>query len=200
MRTARREDVIVRVAGPDELAQIAEAFADEAVARWVAPEMAALASTYRDFLAEALRTDEVIVAEAGDGIVGVSVWVDMPSAERARQDAARVAELALERPEPAYQRMATVLGRVAERHPERPHVFLSSMGVVPAGRGRGVGGGMLRYRLERADDEGQPAYLEASTQDSQRLYTRHGFTPYGPPILLPDEGSTLQPLWREPRS
>lgn len=59
---------------------------------------------------------------------------------------------------------------------------------------------MLRHRLARADAEGAPVYLEASTRQSQRLYARHGFRPEGALIELSEDGPKVQPMWRRPRS
>ena len=72
------------------------------------------------------------------------------------------------------------------------------LGVVPGARGRGLGGALLRDRLVRADAEGMPAYLEASSPRSRALYERHGFRATGDPIHLPD-GPPLWPMWRAAR-
>ena len=45
-------------------------------------------------------------------------------------------------------------------------------------RGRGIGSKLLDYGTARL--EGYPAYLEASTYDSARLYERRGFLSLGP--------------------
>jgi hypothetical protein len=51
--------------------------------------------------------------------------------------------------------------------------------------------------LTRCDDEGMPAYLEATTERNRALYERHGFVALGP-LELPG-GPTMQAMWREPR-
>ncbi|QYN34952.1 hypothetical protein K1T35_42510 [Pseudonocardia sp. DSM 110487] len=50
-------------------------------------------------------------------------------------------------------------------------------------------------RLVRADADGLPAYLEATSLRSRSLYERHGFRDAGDPIQLPD-GPSLWPMWR----
>ncbi|MGP4016951.1 GNAT family N-acetyltransferase [Saccharopolyspora sp. 5N708] len=195
----------VRPAGLGELHRVVlaytAAFADEAVAVWVIPDAARrgelATDLYQDYLAQALDRDEVLIAEHDGGIAGVSVWTDLDSPERIRREAAELTELAAARPD--FARVATVMGLVAARHPEAPHVYLPSIGVLPEQRGRGVASAILRHRLARADQLARPVYLEASTPRNEKLYARHGFQPLGEPIVLPDGGPRPQPMWRTPR-
>ena len=49
------------------------------------------------------------------------------------------------------------------------------------------------------DHEGIPAYLEAATKRTRRLYARHGYRLCpGAPIQLPGDGPLMWPMWREP--
>ncbi|MCP2163278.1 GNAT family N-acetyltransferase [Goodfellowiella coeruleoviolacea] len=201
------EDVVIRPAGPADLDRVLlahrAAFADEAVVTWAMPTTAAdqerVTSLYRASLTAALHDDEVLLAQRRDGtVVGLSVWLVLPSAERVRREAAELAELAAREPDLGLRRAVTVMTLVADRHPDTPHLYLSAMAVLPDGRGRGVGGAMLRHRLARADAEAQPSYLEASTARSAALYARHGFRSHGAPVVLPDAGPRLLPMWREP--
>jgi arginine/ornithine N-succinyltransferase beta subunit len=52
--------------------------------------------------------------------------------------------------------------------------------------------------LARADDEGMPAYHEATSPRNRALYERHGYVDQGA-FTLPDGGPTLWRMWREPR-
>lgn len=59
-------------------------------------------------------------------------------------------------------------------------VELKSMRTATAGRGRGVGGAMLRFLLDRAREAGATrVMLETGSEDyfapARRLYARHGF-------------------------
>ncbi|RKT82675.1 Acetyltransferase (GNAT) family protein [Saccharopolyspora antimicrobica] len=193
--------LLVRTAEPSELDRIAPAyaaaFADEAVVDWVMPDTTGvdLAEFFRPSVSSALHEEEVLVAEHLDGtIAGLSIWSETMSATRLRSAAAEIANAT----EPALQRTATVLGLIAGHHPEKPHLYLSAMAVVPEFRGSGAGTAMLRHRLAAADADRLPAYLEASTQRSTHLYARHGFRPVGTPIELPGNGPRLQPMWRDP--
>jgi GNAT superfamily N-acetyltransferase len=72
------------------------------------------------------------------------------------------------------------------------------MGVPDQERqGRGLGSELLAPVLRRCDREGVPAYLEASSVQSKRLYERHGFEARG--VLAPAGGPTLWPMWRVTR-
>nr|MDT0657722.1 GNAT family N-acetyltransferase [Micromonospora sp. DSM 115978] len=87
------------------------------------------------------------------------------------------------------------MSATAARHPHVPHVYLSSMGTLPARRGLGPGSAMLRHGLDRARGLGLPVYLEASTSRNHALYARHGFVDLGPPLPLPEGGPVLRPMW-----
>ncbi len=87
---------------------------------------------------------------------------------------------------------------VQDKHPKAPHWYLFAIGVDPALQGRGVGAALLRRGLERCDADKSPAYLEASTENSSRLYERHAFrtteihhmSSHAPPLWL---------MWRPPQ-
>jgi ribosomal protein S18 acetylase RimI-like enzyme len=67
---------------------------------------------------------------------------------------------------------------------------------VPEHQGEGIGSAMLRVALARCDEAGEPAYLEATSEDNRRLYERHGFR-VTRELLLPD-GPSLWAMWRAP--
>lgn len=64
-------------------------------------------------------------------------------------------------------------------------------------QGQGVGGRLIRHRLDELGAAGTPAYLEASCARNGRLYERLGFALIAPAIGLPD-GPTIYPMWRPP--
>ncbi len=73
---------------------------------------------------------------------------------------------------PRATAMLTLLER---KHIRKPHYYIPAIGVRPEFQGRGLGTALLRPTLERCDSEGLPAYLEASSEGSARLYRRLGF-------------------------
>jgi hypothetical protein len=50
--------------------------------------------------------------------------------------------------------------------------------------------------LARCDRDGIPAYLEATSAQSRRLFERHGFVATG--TITPNGGPTLTAMWRDP--
>jgi GNAT superfamily N-acetyltransferase len=87
-----------------------------------------------------------------------------------------------------------------DRHPAGvSHQHLAILAVHPGQQGRGIGTALLRTGHAALDDEGMPAYLEASDARTRRLYLTHGYIDYGSPIELPD-GPRMYPMWRSPQS
>jgi ribosomal protein S18 acetylase RimI-like enzyme len=68
--------------------------------------------------------------------------------------------------------LLTVMER---RHLRGPHYYFANIGVAPAAQGRGLGSRLMGPTLDRCDEEGLPAYLEASSERNARLYERLGF-------------------------
>jgi ribosomal protein S18 acetylase RimI-like enzyme len=91
-------------------------------------------------------------------------------------------------------------------HPEEPHWYLPWIGVRPEAQGRGLGSALLDLGLARADAEGLPAYLEATSRRNAALYARHGFEVQAiveaedyPEIILmwrPARGRPARSAWR----
>ncbi|GAB3852770.1 GNAT family N-acetyltransferase [Nocardioides maradonensis] len=65
--------------------------------------------------------------------------------------------------------------RLNRLHPREPHYYIPLIGVATSAQGTGVGSLLLEELIARADAEGLPIYLEATSPDSARLYRRHGF-------------------------
>lgn len=65
----------------------------------------------------------------------------------------------------------------------------------PGHQGRGAGGALLRSRLARADQAGEPAYLETSAADNTAIYQRFGFQP-GAVLPVPAGAPAHTPMWR----
>lgn len=181
----------------------ASATADEATNAWIMaagplPE-GSMDGHLRRHLGRAVDEDEVWLAERGGEILGAAVWLRVETAERFLAEAREFTEAAEREGLAALARAATAERVTAERHPEsEPHLYLHSIAVLPEHRGSGAGGAILRVRLEVADAEGAPVYLEASTEDSARLYRRFGFEESGPRMRLPEDGPVLIPMWRKP--
>ena len=89
-------------------------------------------------------------------------------------------------------------GLLERNHPFEPdHLHLALLGVVPDHQGTGIGSALLRSVLDRADREGTPAYLEATSDRNRALYERHGFVALRQLQVL--DCPPLTAMWREPQ-
>jgi GNAT superfamily N-acetyltransferase len=79
------------------------------------------------------------------------------------------------------------------------HHHLAILAVRPDRQGQGIGTALLDARHAVLEDEGIPAYLEASDERTRRLYLDHGYADQGGPIEFAD-GVRMYPMWREPRT
>ena len=79
------------------------------------------------------------------------------------------------------------------------HEHLAILAVRPDRQGRGIGTTLLGARHAELEDQGIPAYLEASDERTRRLYLAHGYADRGSPIALADD-VRMYPMWREPRT
>ena len=73
------------------------------------------------------------------------------------------------------QRYERFWGWVAGMLPPEPHWLLDQVAVEPAAQGRGIGGAMLRFAIERAERHGLPLCLETGVPGNVPLYERFGF-------------------------
>ncbi len=69
----------------------------------------------------------------------------------------------------------TLITLMEQRHMREPHYYIAYVGVAPEAQGQGLGTRLLRPTLDRCDDDGLPAYLEATSERSRTLYERLGF-------------------------
>lgn len=77
-----------------------------------------------------------------------------------------------------------------------PHHYLAILAVRPDRQGTGIGTALLKAHYHHLDQAGTPAYLEASDARTRLLYLRHGYSDFGPPIVLP-VGPSMFPMWRQ---
>lgn len=196
IRTAGEEDreLIVRL--------LDEAFQGDPVSGWVFPGLEdrrakhpGLMAAFTDIVLAAGRID---VTEDGSAC---ALWLSMP-ADEGHDDHDAVDEgpaQVREAVDPDNERIETIGRLTAAVHPTgRAHEYLWMIGVAPGRQGEGLGTALIEAVLDRCDREGLPAYLEASSARSRKLYERLGFEPAGPVLDLPD-GPAMWPLWREPR-
>lgn len=197
----------VRPAAAPDTAAIAavlgRAFDDDPIWRWLLPDDASrvrrLTGVFEIMLRRVhLPHGATETAGRDAGVEAAALW-DPPGRWRmpVRVQAAQAVPLlrVLGARTPAALR---TLGAMEKHHPREPHWYLAVLGTDPPAQGAGLGGALLRSRLDRCDAEGVPAYLESSKERNVPFYERFGFrvtrklTPPGrgcPPIWL---------MWRDP--
>lgn len=183
-------------------AVLARAFYDDPPLVWLLPDPAKrLGRVTRMFATvigiESLRYGGVEVVCNGAEITGGAVWLPpghwQPGFREKVQGAPHYAwALAT-----AWTRVGRYGRALDGGRPKEPHWYLKAIGVDPAWQGRGVAGLLLRSRLQRCDQDGQPAYLEVSTPQGVPLYERYGFVRIGN-LGMPEGAPVVTGMWRAP--
>jgi ribosomal protein S18 acetylase RimI-like enzyme len=189
----------IRKAVPADLPAISRvlsrAFHDDPPMRWAIPDQdrrRRLLPRFFELFAMAFQQhDEIYVTSDA---AGAALWAPpggQPVHDEAADGFARgMAALAAA----GAARVVEVGALLDEHHPHGSFWYLQFVGVEPERQGRGIGSELLAPVLRRCDREGVPAYLEASSVQSKRLYERHGFEERG--VLAPAGGPPLWPMWR----
>jgi ribosomal protein S18 acetylase RimI-like enzyme len=191
--------VEVRRARVDELPALARlmgaAFQHDPVSSWLLPQEADRAERHPPFFRLAL---ERVLAEGEihttATLNAVALWLPVDPALPEPPPPPGMADRLRSALGTAYDRFTELDKLMTGNHPERPHTYLPFIAVAPADQGHGIGSALLRHKLGTLTG---PAYLEASSPTSVRLYERMGFHPVQPPIALPG-GPNMYPMWRDP--
>jgi GNAT superfamily N-acetyltransferase len=183
-------------------AALAQAFASDAVMNWLLPQRTRRAARRELMFTLELQTyvlpQDGLVFAANDGRGGLAGgclalppgrW-QMPRAVDGRTAVRWLRALGTRLP-----RASRVQRTMEEHHPAEPHYYIRTIGVRPGLQGQGLGSALMRPVLDRCDSEGQPAYLEASSERSAALYERLGFVHLGV-LELPDGGPPMWPMRR----
>lgn len=177
---------------------LASAFRDDPVFDWCLPDARLrdehLARWFRVVVDALLGHEETYCS--GNG-AGATLWVPPGTTPLTEEQAARLGEATAGFGAAAIERFAAVSAEMEARHPHVPHLYLWFAGVHTDHQGQGHGGRLLRSRLVRADAEGLPAYLEATSERNRALYRRHGFEVTGE--ISVDGSPPLWQMWRDPR-
>jgi ribosomal protein S18 acetylase RimI-like enzyme len=154
---------------------LSSAFFDVPIFRWFIPDetrRAAILPAFFTAMCEAyLPWGEI--HRSADGLAA-AVWAP-PGQHMPEAQSAVVGERLAALFGDDIARLGEIRALLAPGHPTRPHWFLHFLAVRPEAQGRGYGSALLRPMLERADAEGIPAYLDATSEENKRLYLRHNF-------------------------
>jgi GNAT superfamily N-acetyltransferase len=149
------------------------AFAADPVIRWLFPEprqyLRRFPQLLRVLCAASFNDGTADVLDAG---VGAALWI-APGVELPEEAAGEALLQWL--PPDRHEMLFAFMGQVSEHHPDTPTWYLPFIGVDPREHGRGHGSTLLGRGLDRADRDGLPSYLEASSPRNRALYERHGF-------------------------
>ncbi|MGX5187597.1 GNAT family N-acetyltransferase [Streptomyces avermitilis] len=194
--------VAIRTAGEGDREVVVrlldEAFQHDPVSSWVFPGEAYRRATHHRLMAA--FTDIVL----GEGRIDLTedgtacaLWLSLPADAHDEEDGpARLREAV----DPDNDRVELIGRLTSGIHPSgRAHEYLWMIAVAPGRQGEGLGTALMQPVLDRCDRAGLPAYLEASSARSRKLYERLGFVSTTPALDLP-EGPRMWPMWREPRS
>lgn len=176
-----RESLVLREAGRDDVARLADvlaaAFHDDPVWVWMLPGQQRRPEQLRRFFALELRTAGLArgTVQTTDALAGAAL--SLPPGRWHEPWPSQLRNL------PAYwrafgsrlPRATWLLTRVESRHPKQPHHYFPYIGVAPEQQGRGIGSALMRPTLALCDQASLPAYLEASTARSAAMYQRLGF-------------------------
>lgn len=171
------------------------AFAADPVARWSWPDshvyLSSMPALTRAFGGRAFASGG---AYATDDLSGAALWlppgvspdeealdaiIDRTVAPATRADVNRMFE------------------QMASYHPKEPHWYLPLIGVDPAHQGKGHGGALMAYALQRCDRDHLAAYLESTNPRNITLYQRHGFEALG--TIQAGSSPPLTPMLRKAR-
>jgi GNAT superfamily N-acetyltransferase len=169
-----------RMARVDEIPRLAQtlasAFNSDPIFMWLTPERNRLERLRRFFTRQLKDTFEhggVVTSEDGNG---AAIWlppdkwkVPIPTLLKSTPTAMRAFG-------PRLPRLLGSLTTIEKKHPEDPpHWYLEFLGTRRDVQRKGVGSAVIGLMLDRCDEEGIPAYLEASSPENVPFYARNGF-------------------------
>jgi len=177
---------------------IAEAFFDLPPSRWLVPDPAdrrrIWPGYFRVYVEHAMTSGTVHTTTGRDA---VALWLPAgpAPAEPPEGYAAALAAVA----GPYLDRFTAFDAALDQRHPTGfAHHHLAILAVRSDRQGQGTGTALLQAYHQLLDASiREPAYLEASSQRTRRVYQRHGYADHGLPIVLPG-GPSMYPMCREP--
>lgn len=169
-----------RLLAPTDNLEIAEtlarAFQTETGWSYVIPDpklrAQRLAGAFHLFLQDEHRKGAVF---GTDGIEAVTLWRGPGQAHDSLWDRARLIIPFIQRLRFSIFRGLEVADLIEKHLPKEPVWYLHYAGCDPAHQGKGFGGAAIRAGLERADEDGLPAYLETADEHNVALYQSFGF-------------------------
>jgi GNAT superfamily N-acetyltransferase len=177
---------------------IADAFHDLPPAGWLIGDEPTRRRLFPDYFR--ILVDHAMTAGTVDTIVercAVALWLPI-GADGAGPPAPGYAARLAHATGPYLDRFTDFDTTLDQHHPTgTAHEHLAILAVHPAVQGQGIGTALLAAHHAVLDQQGTPAYLEASAPRNVALYLRHGYQPQpGTPFRLPSDGPTMLAMWR----
>jgi GNAT superfamily N-acetyltransferase len=176
------------------ISTVITSFTSDPIARWVFPDAEQYLTYFPQVVTHmggaafdhdgAFHTDDFSAA---------SLWLP-PNVHPDQEALGEVAERAI--PESEQEKVFGFLEQMDVYHPKEPHWYLPFIGVDPVKQGLGYGSSLLKHVLPNCDRDKLPAYLEATSPGSRRLYERHGFKAIGE--IQSADSPPLWPMLRQP--
>jgi GNAT superfamily N-acetyltransferase len=137
---------------------------------------------------------------SGDPPVGVAVWlrraaIDAP--EPSRPTRPRLRDLLPPDVVDALERFDATMQRLRALSRPDAHVYLDTIGVLPAHRRQGIATALMDAGHAWADDLGLPVALDTDTEENVTFYMRRGYEVTARE-RLPDSGRELVAMRRRP--
>jgi GNAT superfamily N-acetyltransferase len=173
----------------DAVAELLAVAFDEPVTRWLIPDpdrrQQTMTGLFTIMAEDALtNTGRIDVIPDTDGQpLAAAIWFDYTTIDGLPLSDPRFSQVF----GPYFHRWHALDDLITRQHLTSPHHYLFAVGVHPGHQSQGLGGQLLTHGHQHL--HGLPAYLEATSCDSRRLYQRHGYHDLGT-LQLPD-GPTL---------
>ncbi len=168
----------IQAASPDEWQRVADittdAFAKDPVSLWTFGNAEAIRTTFRTMARRIYLPNGIChIANAA----GATMW--LPPGNSEEMALIYKVELALRLMQHAgtgaIRRTLQIDAQMTRHHPKHDHLYLFTIGVVAAGRGKGLGRRLMAPMLAAADKVGVPVYLENSNPANTGFYMSQGF-------------------------
>jgi GNAT superfamily N-acetyltransferase len=181
---------------------LARAFYDDPPLVWMLPDpetrLRRITRVFRAIIGiESLPFGGIDVACGGGEIVGGAVWMPPGHPRPGFWASTRTLPVHTQALAPGLAKASRFGRALSDAHPKEPHWYLKMIGVDPSWQGRGVASLLLRSRLKRCDQEGQPAYLEASKPEGVLIYEHFGFQRKCN-LDMPEGAPVQTTMWRPP--
>lgn len=178
------------------VAAVTMGFSTDPVARWFYSEPAQYFGWFpgfvRAFAGSAIGHGTAFCAT---GFAGTAMW--LPPGVGPDEDAI-IALVWDSIPDEKQASVFSLFEQMEAGHPKEPHWYLPMIGVDTNQQGNGIGSALMKYALDRIDEEGLPAYLESSNPRNISLYRRFGFEVVGE--IQAGGSPPLIPMLRKGRS